>query len=334
ALGVVIDGVPPLLEISASDIQFELNRRKPGQSKITTQRKEGDTVQILSGIFEGKTTGTPIGLLILNEGHRSADYEEIKNILRPGHADFVYLKKYGIRDHRGGGRASGRETVARVAAGAIAKKILNQHKINILAYTLAIGDIYAKKMDYATIENNPVRCPDPQAAKLMEEKIEEVKKNQDSIGGIIEAIVHGCPAGLGDPVFDKLDAKLAHALMSIGSTKGVEFGEGFKVSKLLGSQNNDKYYIDGDKVKTFSNHTGGIAGGISTGENIILRVAIKPTASISQPQQTITTDGKQTTAEIAGRHDPCICPRAVPVVEAMIAITLVDALLQQKTIQQ
>ncbi|MBF0522971.1 MAG: chorismate synthase [Candidatus Omnitrophica bacterium] len=331
ALGVIVDGCPPNIALTESDIQFDLNRRKPGQSKVTTQRKEKDIVQILSGVFEGKTTGTPIALIIFNKDQRSSDYDAIKNLLRPGHADFTYLKKFGIRDYRGGGRASGRETAARVAAGAVAKKILDQYKINIVAYTLAIGGIYAEKMNYTSIENNLVRTPDMNAAKRMEEKILEAQKKNDSVGGIVEAIVHGCPSGLGDPIFDKLDAKLAHAIMSIGAVKAIEFGSGFKAAAMLGSDHNDKFYLDGERVRTISNNAGGILGGIATGEDIVFRVAIKPTSSIAQPQQTLTTDGKEATIKVLGRHDPCLCPRIVPVVEAMTAITLADALLSQKT---
>lgn len=330
ALGVVIDGVPPNINIQQNDIQFELNKRKPGQSEVTTQRTEEDKVEILSGIFEGKTTGTPISMIIRNTDHNSADYSEIKNIFRPGHADFTYFKKFGIRDYRGGGRSSGRETVARVAAGAVAKKILNKHNINVIAYTLSIGEITAKKLDFATIEKNAVRTPDLKAAELMIQEIKKAQENNDSIGAIIEAQVRGCPAGLGDPVFDKLNARLSYALMSIGGIRAIEFGDGFKAAQMYGSQHNDKFYMDGDNVRSVSNHSGGISGGISNGSNIILRVAVKPTASISKVQQTVTTDNKDTSIEIKGRHDPCLAPRIVPVVESMIALTLVDSLLIQK----
>ncbi|MBF0385783.1 MAG: chorismate synthase [Candidatus Omnitrophica bacterium] len=332
AIGVIIDGVPPNIYINESDIQFELDRRKPGQSKVTTQRAEGDKVEILSGTFEGKTTGTPLTLVIFNKDQRPQDYSKLKDVFRPGHADYTYLKKYDIRDHRGSGRASGRETAARVAAGAIAKKILQSKAINIVAHTLSIGDIKAKKIDYTVIEKNIVRTADMDAAESMVKKIEEVKAKNDSIGGVIEAIVHNCPAGLGEPVFDKLDAVLAHSLMSIGSVKGIEFGSGFKCSEMLGSEHNDKIYLDGKKVRTRPNNSGGILGGISNGEDIIIRLAIKPTSSIAQSQQTITTEGKPATIMIEGRHDPCLCPRIVPVAEAMIAITILDFLLLQKVI--
>lgn len=333
AVGVVIDGVPPNLLLTEADIQFELDRRRPGQSKITTHRKEPDRAEILSGIFEGKTTGASLGILIRNEDQRSKDYENLKNLFRPGHADYTYFAKYGHRDYRGGGRASGRETACRVAAGAVAKKILEQYNIRIIAYTLAVGDIYAQKKDYSVIEKNIVRAPDMDAADLMVQKIEEMRKNQDSIGGIVEAIIHGCPPGLGDPVFDKLNARLAHALMSIGTMRGIEFGLGFEATKMPGSEHNDRFYMDGDRVRTVTNHAGGILGGISTGEDIILRVGVKPPSSIPQPQSTVTVDRQPTSVEVKGRHDPCICPRVVPVVEAMIALTIVDCLMIQKTIR-
>ncbi|MCK5178312.1 MAG: chorismate synthase, partial [Candidatus Omnitrophica bacterium] len=315
-----------------SDVQFELDRRRPGQSKATSQRQEGDLVKILSGMFEGKTTGTALSMMIHNKDHRSSDYSEIKDIFRPGHADYTYAMKYGNRDYRGGGRSSGRETVSRVAAGAIAKKILREKDINIVAYTLAVGDVQAKTRDFAVIEKNLVRAPDLDAAKLMMKKIDEARKNCDSIGGIIEAVVHGCPAGLGDPVFDKLNARLSYALMSIGGLRGIEFGTGFAAAEMLGSQHNDRFFMDGEKIRPRTNHAGGILGGISSGENIILRVGVKPTSSITQSQQTVSTELANTTVEIKGRHDPCLCPRIVPVVEAMIALTLVDALMLQKTI--
>ncbi|MBU0469299.1 MAG: chorismate synthase [Candidatus Omnitrophica bacterium] len=330
AIGVVIDGVPPNLKVSVSDIQHELNRRRPGQSDITTQRDEHDIAEILSGIFEGKTTGCPIAIVIHNKDHNSNDYTDIKDVFRPGHADHTFFEKYGIRDFKGGGRSSGRETAARVAAGAIAKQILRDHGISIVAYTLSIAGIRANNIDTSVIEKNPVRAPDLEAAKLMIEKINEARENNDSVGGVIEAIVHGCPAGLGDPVFDKLTARLSHAIMSIGATRGIEFGTGFEATSMLGSEHNDKLYWDGDKIRSTTNNAGGISGGISNGANIVLRVAIKPTSSISQAQQSVTVSGKNTNLEIKGRHDPCICPRVVCVIEAMIAITLLDSLLIQK----
>jgi chorismate synthase len=333
AIGVVIDGVPPSLALTEADIQKDLDRRRPGQSKITTQRKESDKVEILSGVFEGKTTGTPLAMLIRNQDHRSKDYDNIKNVFRPGHADYTYLAKYGIRDYRGGGRASGRETACRVAAGAVAKKILVRQKIQVVGYTLAVDSIFAKTIDYKAIEKNPVRAPDLKQAALMVKKIEQARKAGDSLGGIVEAVVKGCPPGLGDPVFDKLSARLAAAVMSIGTIKGVEIGDGFGVVKLRGSQDNDEFYVKSNTVHTKTNHAGGILGGISNGEDIILRVAVKPPSSISQMQKTVTTDKKAAKIQVKGRHDPCICPRVVPVVEAMIAITLADALLIQKSLR-
>jgi chorismate synthase len=331
-IGVIVDGVPPNFPLTESDIQFELDRRKPGQSKVSTHRREPDRAEILSGVFEGRTTGAPVAMLIRNEDERSKDYEDIKNLLRPGHADYTYLMKYGLRDYRGGGRASGRETACRVAAGAIAKKFLRGQKINSIAYTLAVGGIYAQKRDYTVIEKNIVRAPDSEAAQLMIEKIDEVRKNGDSIGGIVEAIVHGCPPGLGDPIYEKLNARLAYALMSIGAVRGIEFGAGFEAARMLGSRHNDRFYMDGKNVRTRTNHAGGILGGISSGEDIVLRIAVKPTSSIAQEQSTVSSDFKEAAIEVKGRHDPCICPRIVPVVEAMIALTLVDCLLMHKTL--
>ncbi|MFA5060090.1 MAG: chorismate synthase [Candidatus Omnitrophota bacterium] len=334
AIGAVVDGVIPLLPLSAADIQVELDRRRPGQSNITTQRKESDTVEILSGVFEGKTTGAPIALLIRNEDAKSKDYEKFKDAFRPGHADFTYDAKFGIRDWRGGGRSSGRETAARVAVGAIAKKILLEKNIKVIAYTLAVGDIYAKKIDLSIIESNAVRCPDAGQAEAMIQKIQEVRKNGDSIGGIVEAVVRGCPPGLGDPVFDKLNAKLAAAVMSIGTIRGVEFGSGFASAKMNGSESNDVFFVQDGQIKTKTNHAGGILGGISTGADIVLRVAVKPPSSISIKQQTVTKAKENVEIQVTGRHDPCICPRVVPVVEAMVAMTLVDCLMLQGIIKR
>ncbi len=331
AIGLIIDGVPSQIPLTEADIQVDLDRRRPGQSKITTQRNEADAVEILSGVFEGKTTGTPLAMLIRNEDQRSKDYSNIKDLFRPGHADFTYLAKYGFRDYRGGGRSSGRETACRVAAGAVAKKILARHKTNVIAYTLAVGDIYAQKIDYKVIEKNMVRAPDMAASEKMIRLIEEVRKDGDSIGGIIEAVVDGCPAGLGDPAFDKLNARLAAALMSIATVKGIEFGAGFKVATMRGSQNNDVFTAKGGKISTKTNHAGGILGGISSGAPIVLRLALKPPSSIAKFQKTVTTDLKETDVQVKGRHDPCLCPRVVPVVEAMIALTLVDCMMIQKS---
>ena len=333
AIGCVIDGVPPKLALSEADIQVDLDRRRPGQSKITTQRKESDKVEILSGVFEGKTTGAPLAMLIRNEDQRSKDYENIKNVFRPGHADFSYLAKFGIRDYRGGGRSSGRETACRVAAGAVAKKILTKEKIKIIAYTLAVNNIFAKKIDFSVIEENLVRAPDLEQAQKMIQAIEEARKDGDSLGGIIEAVIQGCPPGLGDPCFDKLHARLAHGLLSIGTIKGIEFGDGFKVAQMRGSQNNDAFVAKGGKVAVKTNHAGGILGGISTGEDIVLRVAVKPPSSIAKMQKSINENLDEVDVQVKGRHDPCLCPRVVPVVEAMAALTLVDCLMIQKSIK-
>jgi len=330
AIGVVIDGVPPKLPLSEADLQKDLDRRKPGQSKITTQRKESDTAEILSGVFEGKTTGAPLAILIRNEDQRSKDYENIKDVFRPGHADFSYMAKYGIRDYRGGGRSSGRETACRVAAGAVAKKILAKNKVEIIVYTLAVGDTYAKNIDFKVIEQNAVRTADAKMASVMIAKIEEARKNGDSLGSQLACIVKNCPPGLGDPCFDKLNARLAQALMSIATVKGVEFGDGFGASFLTGSVNNDRFVLKGKKVGTATNHSGGIMGGISTGEDIIIRVGLKPPSSISKLQKTLNEKNQEVEVQVKGRHDPCLAPRVVPVAEAMIALTLVDCLMIQK----
>ncbi len=333
ALGVVVDGCPAGIEISEEDIQSFLNRRKPGQSSFTTQRNEDDKVDILSGVFEGKTTGTPISLLVFNKDHHSADYSQIANCYRPGHADYTFDQKYGFRDYRGGGRSSGRETIGRVAAGAIASKILDQLGVKILAYSQEIAGIgidYAK-FDAKEILKNPMYMPDAHAAEMVSEKAKEKMAEMDSIGGIIECKVFGMPAGVGEPVFDKLDANLAKALMSIGAVKGVEIGDGFAVAKSFGSTDNDGFEMkDGEIVKT-SNHAGGILGGMSDGSEITLRAAIKPTPSIAQTQKTVNKNGENIEINIKGRHDPIIVPRAVVVVESMVAVTLVDALFTNMT---
>ncbi|MFC1770862.1 chorismate synthase [Candidatus Margulisiibacteriota bacterium] len=333
ALGVVIDGVPPGLALNESDIQEDLDKRKPGQSEITTPRKEADKVEILSGVFQGKTLGTPVSLLIRNSDQRSQDYEQIKNIFRPGHADLTYKLKYGLRDYRGGGRSSGRETAARVAAGAVAKKIIAKAGIAVTAYTLAVNNIYAEKIDLKTINSNAVRCPDPEKAKEMTTLISKAKKEGDSLGGIIEAVVTGCPPGLGDPVFDKLEAKLGQALLSIGGVKGIEFGAGFSVAGMKGSQCNDELYLENKKIKTRTNNAGGILGGISNGEEIVLRIAVKPTPSIDKEQNSVNEKNEKICFKVSGRHDPCICPRIVPVIEAMVNITIADRLLVQNSLK-
>ena len=331
ALGVVIDGCPAGIPISIEDIQKDLDRRKPGQSIYSSPRKEQDKVEILSGVFDGKTTGTPISMIIFNTNQRSQDYSQIKEVYRPGHADLVYDIKYGFRDYRGGGRSSGRETVARVAAGAVAKKILNHLGINVLAYTLSIGDIEIDKerFDIDEIFRNPFAMPDAEAAKAAAQFLQQIKKEGDSAGGVVECIIKGMPAGVGEPVFEKLDAALAKAIFSIGAVKGVEFGSGFKSSHMKGSDNNDNYKMDEEgKIKKLSNNSGGIVGGISEGEPIVFRAAFKPTPSISIPQKTVSKQGENAKIVVKGRHDPIIVPRAVVVVEAMAAITIVDYLFQ------
>ena len=330
ALGAVIDGCPPRMELSVEDIQKELERRRPGQGKGTSPRKEEDRVEILSGVYEGKTTGTPIALLIWNKNVDSEPYEELKDVFRPGHADFTYQAKYGIRDHRGGGRASARETVGRVAAGAVAKKVLKREKMDILAYTLELGGIRAEKMDYAEIENNALFCPDRDAAIRMAEKIEKTRLQGDTLGGIVEILVRGCPSGLGEPVFDKLEADLAKGLMSIGAVRGVEVGAGFRVAQMLGSESNDPLIPGGFE----KNDAGGILGGISTGADILLRVAVKPIPSISREQKTVDTLGRPVSLKVRGRHDVSAIPRINPVCEAMVAIVLADHWLRQETMER
>jgi chorismate synthase len=328
ALGVVIDGCPPKIELSNEGIQKELDRRRPGQGMGTSPRKERDKVEILSGVFEEKTTGTPILLLIRNEDIDSTPYERMKDIFRPGHADFTYQAKYGIRDYHGGGRASARETLGRVAAGAVAKKILEQENIIVLAYTVELGGIRAEKIDYKEIDQNDFRCPDSGAAKKMEKRIEEVRSGGDTLGGIVEILVRGCPPGLGEPVFDKLEADLAKALMSIGAVRGVEIGAGFGVARMLGSQCNDPLGPEGFE----KNDAGGVLGGISNGADILLRAAIKPVPSIHIEQRTVDQAMRPVSLSIEGRHDVSAIPRINPVCEAMVAIVLADHLLRQKAL--
>lgn len=337
ALGCVIDGAPAGIKITAKEIQKELDKRKPGTSKVTTSRREGDKVEILSGIFENKTLGTPIAFLIRNENQRSQDYSKIKNIFRPGHADFTWEKKFGLRDYRGGGRSSGRETVARVAAGAIAKKILQAKKIETIAHAESIGCVEAEKLDPKAIARNSVRCGDTRAAKEMEQVILDARKRGDSVGGVIGIVVKNVPTGLGEPVFDKAEALLARALMSIGGVKGVEFGVGFAAAKLFGSEMNDEIESLKSNPSTGSgllhkrtNRAGGIAGGITDGDDILIRIAVKPTASIALPQRTIDAKGKARKIEVHGRHDPCLVPRIVPVAEAMVNLVLADLLLRSR----
>ncbi len=330
AMGVVIDGCPPRLDLSAQDIQQELDRRRPGQGQGTSPRGEKDRVEILSGLFEGKTTGTPISLLVWNEDVDPRAYDDLRQVFRPGQADFTYQAKYGIRDHRGGGRASGRETVGRVAAGAIAKKILAEHKMEVSAYTVELGGVRAETIDYAQMERSRLRCPDLSASQKMEKEIEAAKAQGNTLGGIVEIRVRGCPAGLGEPVFDKLEADLAKGLMSIGTIRGVEVGAGFGVARLRGSECNDPITPAGFE----KNDAGGILGGISNGEEIILRVAVKPIPSISIPQRTVNMQNQPVSLEIRGRHDVSAIPRILPVCEAMVALVLADHLLRHKAQQR
>ena len=327
-LGVVVDGCPAGLPLTVSDIQSYLDRRRPGQTSFATARKETDQAEILSGVFEGRTTGTPISLMVRNQDQRSRDYGNLAHVYRPGHADFSFDAKYGFRDYRGGGRSSGRETLGRVAAGAIACKILAQLDIHIQAYTRSIGPVGIQTFDPSAITQNPFYMPDAQAAAKARGYLEQCKKEQDSAGGVVECSIEGYPPGAGDPVFDKLDADLAKAIMSIGGVKAVEIGDGTKAASSRGSQNNDSFCYGADgTLTTTSNHAGGILGGISDGSQILLRAYIKPTPSISQPQQTADKNGNDITLEIKGRHDPVIVPRAVVVVESMAALVLADALL-------
>ena len=326
AYGCIIDGCPPGLDISEEDIQKELDRRKPGSSPFVSQRREEDKIQILSGIFEGKTTGTSIGLLIENKEARSRDYEALKNVFRPGHADYTYQHKYGIRDHRGGGRASARETMLRVAAGAIAKKYLYQYGINIQGYLAAMGDIVAEKIDLNTVNSNPFFFPDKDKVTDLENLINTLRKERDSIGARVNVIATGVPIGLGEPVYDRLDADIAHAMMGINAVKGVEIGAGFHSILQRGSEHRDALTKQGFT----SNHAGGILGGISSGQPILVSIALKPTSSIPQAMTTLTVEQEETEVTVTGRHDPCVGIRAVPVAETMLAITLMDHLLRDR----
>lgn len=328
-IGVVIDGCPAGLPLNEEDIQIYLDRRKPGQSKFTTQRNEADAVQILSGVFEGKTTGTPISLVVFNMDQRSRDYGDIATYYRPGHADYTFDEKYGFRDYRGGGRSSGRETIGRVAAGAIAAKLLKELGIDVHAYATTIGPVQIDRAAFDLEESlsNPVGMPDKAAADAAQEYLNECMKNQDSCGGIIECTITGMPAGVGDPVFEKLDANLAKAMLSIGSVKGFELGDGFAVAASNGSTNNDAFTMTDGHIFKATNHAGGTLGGISDGSPILFRVAVKPTPSISQTQRTVNQSGEEIDISIKGRHDPIIVPRAIVVVEAMAALTVLDLLL-------
>lgn len=336
-IGGVVDGIPAGIDIDMAFIQKELDRRRPGQSAITTGRQEGDVVELLSGVFEGKTTGCPIGFLVRNTNQHSQDYENVRDVFRPSHADFTYMEKYGLRDHRGGGRSSARETISRCVGGALAKLALRQLGISITAYTSQVGHIAIGRdyhlYDFAQIEKNPVRCPDPEAARQMEQLILDVKAEGDTIGGVITCVVQGCPAGLGEPAFSKLHAELGAAMLSINAVKGFEYGEGFDGVAQRGSEQNDLFFNDGGTISTRTNHSGGIQGGISNGQDIYFRVLFKPVATQLRPQPTVNRQGEETVLEVKGRHDPCVLPRAVPVVEAMAAMTILDHYLLNQTVK-
>jgi len=333
-IGGIIDGCPAGLVLDLEKIQYELDRRKPGQSKITTQRNETDTVEFLSGIFEGITTGTPIGFFVKNKDHHSSDYDSLKDIFRPSHADYTYTQKYGLRDHRGGGRSSARETIARVVGGAIAKQLLMLENISIQAFVHSVGEITLDKsyfeLDLTKTEDNIVRCPDVKTAEAMIARIEEAGRNHDTVGGTIQCVIKGVPAGLGAPVFNKLHADLGFAMLGINAVKGFEYGSGFDGTKLSGSEHNDIFVTEGGKVKTITNHSGGIQGGISNGQDIYFNVAFKPIATLLKEQKTIDNKLEETTINPKGRHDACVLPRAVPIVESMAALVLADHLLMSK----
>lgn len=335
ALGAIVEGCPAGLEIDEEKIRLEMQRRKPGQSKITTQRKEEDEIEILSGVFEGKATGTPIGIVIKNADQKSKDYSHIADKFRPSHADYTYFEKYGIRDYRGGGRSSARETAARVAGGAIAKQFLATKGIQIQAYVSQVGDLTLQKpyplLNLDLAEDNIVRCPDPEMADQMIALIDSVRLERDTIGGVVSCVIKNCPPGLGEPVFDRLHAELGKAMLSINAVKGFEYGSGFEGVKMRGSQHNDAIVNEAGKIHTTTNHSGGIQGGISNGEDIYFRVAFKPVATIMQDQESVNQAGEAVTVSGKGRHDPCVVPRAVPIVEAMAALVLADFLLISKT---
>ena len=336
AIGGVVDGMPAGVDIDLDFIQQELNRRRPGQSKIPTSRQESDSVEILSGVFEGKSTGCPIGFIVRNSNQRSEDYENMRDVFRPSHADFTYYNKYGLRDHRGGGRSSARETISRCVGGALAKLALRKLGIRITAYTSQVGDIVIDRdyshYDFDEIERNIVRCPDAEKAGRMVALIDQVKQEGDTIGGVISCVVQGCPIGLGEPAFDKLHAALGAAMLSINAVKGFEYGEGFDGVSARGSEQNDIFVSKDGTIHTLTNHSGGIQGGISNGNDIFFRVAFKPVATLLRPQPTVNAQGQETTLAVKGRHDPCVLPRAVPVVEAMAAMTILDFYLLHKTV--
>lgn len=332
ALGVVLDGCPAGIEVSTEMVQAELDRRRVGQSKVTSPRQERDRVEILSGVWEGRTTGAPISMITYNRDADSSKYDAIKDLYRPGHADYTYDMKWGIRDHRGGGRSSARETWGRVAAGAIARQMLKTAGIDVYAYTVQIGDIRAETFDRCEIERNLVRAADPVAAEKMVAAIEKIKAEKNSLGGVVEVVAEGVPPGLGDPMYGKLDALIGYAMMSIHATKGVEIGSGFAAASSTGFENNDWFYVDEHgRVRTETNNAGGMLGGISNGEKIVARVAIKPTSSVAQPQGTVSRSGEAREIVVEGRHDPCVVPRAVPVIEAMMLLVLADAWLINRT---
>jgi chorismate synthase len=337
AIGGIIDGCPAGLHIDADQVQSELDRRKPGQSKIVSQRKESDKVNFLSGIFEGRSTGMPIGFQIPNEDQRSHDYTDNSNKYRPSHADLTYDVKYGFRDHRGGGRSSARETASWVVGGAIAKMILAKENVSITAFTCQVGDIQLLKnyteLDLSTIDDNVVRCPDALIAETMISRIEQVRKDGDTIGGVITCVVSGLPQGLGEPVFDKLHADLGKAMLTINAVKGFEIGTGFAAAKMKGSEHNDLFEKKEERIGTRTNNSGGIQGGISNGEDIVMRIAFKPVATLIRSQPSVTTEGEETEFHGKGRHDPCVVPRAVPVVEAMAAMVLADHMLRQRSVK-
>ena len=336
AIGGVIDGMPAGIDIDMAFIQHELDRRRPGQSKITTSRQEADQVELLSGVFEGKSTGCPIGFIVRNTNQHSQDYENMRCLFRPSHADYTYYNKYGTRDHRGGGRSSARITISRCVGGALAKLVLRQQGISVQAYTSQVGDIALERdyhrYDLSLTETNTVRCPDPEKAAQMEELIMKVKGEGDTIGGIITCVIQGCPAGLGEPEFDKLHATLGSAMLSINAVKGFEYGEGFAGVTARGSEQNDIFVPSSSGITTTTNHSGGIQGGISNGQDIYFRVAFKPVATILKEQETVDKEGNATTLKAKGRHDPCVLPRAVPVVEAMAAMTILDSILLRNSV--
>jgi chorismate synthase len=329
AVGAVVDGVPPGYAISVEEIQRQLDRRKPGQSAVTTQRKESDLVHVVSGLFDGRSTGTPICLIAYNEDARSQDYEKLRDVFRPGHADATYTAKYGIRDYRGSGRASGRETLGRVAAGSIARQILAPLGVSIVGGTVEVAGLRAERRDWDAAESNNVRCPDAAAAAEMERVILAARDEQDSVGGVVEIVARGVPAGWGDPTMEKLDSEIARAMLSIPAVKGVEIGDGFAVARLRGSESNDAMGPAG----YLTNHQGGILGGISTGQDVVARIAVKPASSIGKAQQSVDASGQPIEVKIEGRHDPCICPRVVPVAEAMMALVLINAWLRQRALR-